>query len=86
MSNALVKVNAQPVVLKETCAVVGQLTQALGLPRGVLASDEEIEHVWADLPRLLSRIPREQINVLHARMLVALSTGLFDSAVNNAWR
>ena len=36
---------------------------------------DEIEHVWDDLPRLLARIPREQINVLHARMVVAVSTG-----------
>lgn len=87
MSRALVKANpvTLPVVVKETCSVVGQLTKALGVPRSVLASDDEIEHVWADLPRLLARIPREQINVLHARMVVAVSTGLFDSAVNYAW-
>jgi hypothetical protein len=87
MSDALVKVSqvSLPVVLKETCSVVGQLTQALGVPRTVLASDEEIEHVWSDLPRLLARIPREKLNVLHARMVVAVSTGLFDSAVNYAW-
>ena len=72
-------------MIKETCSVIGQLTKALGVPRTVLASDEEIDHVWADLPRLLSRIPRDQIGVLHARMVVAVSTGLFDSAVNYAW-
>lgn len=87
MSKALVKVIpvTLPVVIKETCSVVGQLTKALGVPRSVLASDEEIEQVWDGLPRLLARIPREQINVLHARMIVAVSTGLFDSAVNYAW-
>jgi hypothetical protein len=87
MANALVKVVplALPVVLEETCSVIGQLTRALGLPREVLASDEEIANVWDGLPRLLARIPREQLNVLHARMVVAVSTGLFDSAVNYAW-
>lgn len=89
MSNALVNVKSDPVslpvVLKETCSVVGQLTKALGLPRNVLASDEEIENVWDGLPKLLARIPREQLGVLHARMVVAVSTGLFDSAVNYAW-
>ena len=41
MANALVKVAplALPVVLEETCSVIGQLTRALGLPREVLASD-----------------------------------------------
>lgn len=87
MSKSLVKVEpiTLPVVIEETCSVVGKLVTALGLPREVLASDDEIAHVWSDLPRLLSRIPREQINVLHARMIVAISTGLFDSAVNYAW-
>lgn len=87
MTKALVKAGpiALPVVIKETCSVLGQLTKALGVPRSVLASDDEIEHVWADLPRLLARIPREQLNVLHARMVVAVATGLFDSAVNYAW-
>src|SRR5438067_85126 len=80
MSKALVKADPVPlpVVIKQTCSVVGQLTKALGVPRSVLASDDEIEHVWADLPRLLARIPREQINVLHARMVVAVSTGWID--------
>jgi hypothetical protein len=69
MSRALVKAEpvALPVVIKETCSVVGQLTKALGVPRTVLASDDEIEHVWADPPRLLARIPREQIKIINKK-------------------
>ena len=64
---------------------ISQLTQALGIPRDLLASDEEIEYAWKDLPRELRNIPTTIRGELMARMCVAVSTGLFDSAINYCW-
>lgn len=61
------------------------LTSALGIPRAVLASDEEIEYAWRDLPRELREIPEDLRGELIARMCVAVSTGLFDGAMNYIW-
>lgn len=61
------------------------LTSALGIPRNVLASAEEIEHAWRDLPRELREIPAPLRGELIARMCVAVSTGLFDGAMNYIW-
>jgi hypothetical protein len=61
------------------------LTAALGVPRTVLASDEEIEYVWRDLPRELREIPSPLRGELVARMCVAVSAGLFDGAMNYIW-
>ncbi len=36
---------------------ITQLTNALGIPREALASDEEIQYAWRDLPRELREIP-----------------------------
>jgi len=57
----------------------------LGIPREVLASDEEIQYAWRDLPRELREIPPALRGELVARMCVAVSTGLFDGAMNYAW-
>lgn len=64
---------------------ISQLTESLGIPREVLASDEEIEYAWRDLPRELKEIPEELRGELIARMCVAVSTGLFDGAMNYIW-
>jgi len=61
------------------------LTKALGVPREVLASDEDIHHAWHGLPRELRDIPGDLRGELIARMCVAVSAGLFDSAMNYAW-
>ncbi|WP_230948135.1 hypothetical protein [Burkholderia territorii] len=61
------------------------LTIALGIPRTVLASDEEIVYAWKDLPRELKQIPAPLRGELIARMCVAVSTGLFDGAMNYIW-
>ena len=64
------------------------LTDYLGIPRTVLASDEEIQHAWRSLPRELREIPdplRGELGELIARMCVAVSTGLFDGAMNYIW-
>lgn len=74
-----------PAITENIVAAIGELTQALGVPREVLASDEEIEYAWKDLPRELRQIPEISRNPLLVRMCVAVSVGLFDSAVNYAW-
>ncbi len=61
------------------------LTTVLGIPRNVLASDEEIQFAWRDLPRELREIPGDQRGELIARMCVAVSAGLFDGAMNYIW-
>ena len=64
---------------------IKELTDSLGIPRAVLASDEEITYAWRDLPRELKNIPLELRGELIARMCVAVSTGLFDGAMNYIW-
>lgn len=64
---------------------INALITALGIPRTVLASDEEIEYAWHDLPRELREIPSDLRGELIARMCVAVSTGLFDGAMNYIW-
>ena len=65
--------------------MLAALTTALGVYRSILAGDDQIEHAWTNLPRLLSRIPPEQRSEILVRMCVAVATGLFDSAINYAW-
>lgn len=74
-----------PAIIDNNLPVLAQLTAALQIPREILASDEEIRRAWAQLPRLLGQIPPEVLNELHARMCIAVSTGLFDASINYAW-
>jgi hypothetical protein len=64
---------------------ISELTASLGIPREVLASDEDIQYAWRDLPRELREIPPALRGELVARMCVAVSAGLFDGAMNYAW-
>lgn len=64
---------------------LSELTTALGIPREILASNEEIEYAWQGLPRELKEIPEEHRGELVARMCVAVSVGLFDGAINYIW-
>lgn len=64
---------------------IAQLTTSLGIPREALASDEEIAYAWRNLPQELKQIPVALRGELIARMCVAVSTGLFDGAVNYVW-
>ena len=74
-----------PAIVDIKSSALDLLTSAIGVPRDVLASDDEISRVWLQLPRLISQIPSEERSALHARMCVAVHSGLFDSAVNYAW-
>ena len=73
-----------PALPQQMSAALAQLTTALGIPRSVLAPDVEIAYAWRDLPRELAEIPAHLRGELIARMCVAVSTGLFDGAINYA--
>lgn len=64
---------------------LNQLISNFQLPREVLASQEEIQYAWRDLPREINRIPAELRDGLIVRMCIATSVGLFDGAINYAW-
>ena len=74
-----------PTLPDKTAPLIDALTSALGIPRDVLAPAEEIYYAWRDLPRELIAIPPNLRNELIARMCIAISTGLFDGAINYAW-
>lgn len=86
MSN-LIKKEAPtlPALPSTILPAISELTTSLGIPREALASAEEIEYAWRDLPRELREIPIDLRGELIARMCVAVSTGLFDGAMNYAW-
>ncbi len=86
MSDIVVRENVQlPSLPSTVLPALTELTTSLGIPRNVLASDEEIEYAWRDLPRELREIPSDLRGELVARMCVAVSTGLFDGAMNYIW-
>jgi len=66
-------------------SVLTQLTTALGVPRDVVAADDQIEHAWSQLPRLIKRIPPELRDERIVKMCVAVASGLFDAAINYVW-
>jgi hypothetical protein len=74
-----------PSLPNQTLPAIDALTAALGIPRDVLASDEEVAYAWQNLPREIQAIPCDLRGELIARMCVAVSTGLFDGAINYAW-
>lgn len=74
-----------PTLPEKILPAISELAAYLGIPREFLASDEEIVYAWHDLPRELRSIPSDIELELIARMCVAVSTGLFDSAMNYIW-
>jgi len=88
MTNPIIPTSGEPqlpALPDQMLPAITQLTNALGIPREVLAPDAEIAYAWRDLPRELAAIPPELRGELIARMCVAVSTGLFDGAINYAW-
>ena len=81
---ANVEVNL-PSLPSQIASYISSVTDVLGVPRAILASDEEIAHAWQSLPREIRLIPSHLRDELIARMCVAVSTGLFDSAVSYVW-
>ena len=74
-----------PALPEQMFSEIESITSALRVPRDVLASDEEISYAWQELPRELRGIPPQLRGDLVARMCVAVSTGLFDGAINYIW-
>lgn len=74
-----------PAIVGTTTPALQALTDALGVSRNIIASDDEINAAWGNLPRVMSRIPRELRSAGLVRMCVAVSSGLFDSAINYIW-
>ena len=88
-SKPLVRATGTAIVLPEVTSLTGgaldELTQALGVDRGVVALDDQIEQVWSQLPRLLRKIPKELRDEKIVRACIAIASGLFDSAINYMW-
>jgi len=74
-----------PAVIDSTLPALTALTSALGVPREILASDEEIEAAWFGLPRVLKKIPPQRRTQELAKMCIAVTVGLFDGAINYIW-
>ncbi|MGP2926059.1 hypothetical protein ACTVKR_18910 [Serratia bockelmannii] len=86
MNDIIVKEEVNlPALPSTVLPAIAELTAALGIPREVLASQDEIEYAWRDLPRELREIPGDLRGELIARMCVAVSAGLFDGAMNYSW-
>ncbi len=81
----IIKKQLLPEIIDNTLPSIGNVLKSFGLPREVIASNDEIESVWRELPREISRIPNELRDGLIARMCVATSVGLFDGAINYIW-
>jgi hypothetical protein len=65
--------------------MLADLTKALGVDRTILPSDDQIAHVWGNLPRLIEKIPAEHRSETLVRMCIAVASGLFDGALNYVW-
>ncbi len=74
-----------PAIPERIFSDITSLTSALGIPREILASDDEIAYAWQELPRELCNIPPNLRGELIARMCVAVRAGLFDGAINYIW-
>ena len=74
-----------PAVIDSTLPALAALTNALGVPREILASDEEIASAWSGLPRVLKKIPPQRRTQELAKMCIAVTVGLFDGAINYIW-
>lgn len=74
-----------PDVAPLSSPLLTQLTAALGVPRNVLAEDEQIAHAWSQLPRLIKKIPPHLRDERIVKMCVAVASGLFDAGINYVW-
>ncbi len=74
-----------PALPEQLYSEIAAITSALGVPRDVLAPDDEIGYAWRELPRELRAMPPQLRGELVARMCVAVAAGLFDGAINYIW-
>ncbi|MCY8068747.1 hypothetical protein MOF28_00420 [Bacillus haynesii] len=69
----------------DTESIITSLTTSLGIPRNVLATEQEIKVVWGSLRTILENVKLEYRHALLARMVVSIRMGLFSAAVNDMW-
>ncbi len=74
-----------PGVSSITGNMLDELTKALEVNRNVVASGNQIEYAWSQLPRLLFRIPPHLRDDKIVKTCIAIASGLFDSAINYIW-
>jgi hypothetical protein len=74
-----------PEIVNNSTLSLQEITTALEIPRNIVASDEEIAEVWRNLPNIMKKIPKDKISSGLAKMCIAVSSGLFDSAINYIW-
>ena len=74
-----------PKVSSITGNMLDELTKALKVDRNIVASDNQIQHAWSQLPRLLSRIPPNLRDEKIVKACISVASGLFDSAINYIW-
>ena len=80
-----VSISRLPTINDTTVPYLDDLTNAMGVSRDVLPSNEQISFLWSNLPRLFSTTSPETLTDTHVKMCIAISAGLFDGAVNYAW-
>lgn len=76
---------ALPDIASNSVPMLEAVTKALGVERSILPADDQIAHIWSNLPRLIEKIPPEHRSETIVRMCVAVAAGLFDGAINYAW-
>lgn len=69
----------------DTESIITSLTTSLGIPRNVLATQQDIKTVWSNLRSTLENVKLEYRHELLARMVVSIRIGLFSAAVNDMW-
>lgn len=74
-----------PTVASISGNMLNQLTSVLGVDRSVIASDQQIEHAWSQLPRLIQRIPSHLRDEKIVKACIAVASGLFEAAINYIW-
>ena len=62
-----------------------EIAAALGVDRSVIASVDQIEEAWSQLPRLIQRIPPHLRDEKIVKACIAIASGLFDAAINYIW-
>lgn len=74
-----------PDTLESTLSHINQLIDSFNVPRDILASEDEIEYAWSNLPRQIKKIPVALRGELIIKMCISSSVGLFDGAINYMW-
>jgi hypothetical protein len=76
---------ALPNIAGFSAPMLDAVTQAMGVDRNIIATNEQIAHAWANLPRLLNKIPSPLRDERMVRLCISVASGLFDSSINYAW-